>query len=57
MAKKTDYLNIRIAPGLKEALRKLAKNDRRTVSNMLELLILEKCEEFGINIEDLEQDE
>lgn len=39
MKKRTDIINIRIAPDLKEAARKAAAADGRTVSNYIEKLI------------------
>lgn len=39
---KTERLNIRISPELKEQLQRLAEAEGRTVSNYIEQLILEK---------------
>ncbi len=50
VAKKTAALNIRIDPGIKEAIRVAADRDRRSVANMVEMLILKHCEEVGISI-------
>ena len=49
-AKKIAALNIRIDPDIKEAIRIAAKRDRRSVANMVEILILKHCEEVGISI-------
>lgn len=49
-AKKTTTLNLRIDPALKEALREASQRDHRSVSNMIEVLILEHCDQIGITI-------
>lgn len=49
-AKKTTTLNLRIDPALKEALREASQQDHRSVSNMIEVLILEHCDQVGITI-------
>ena len=41
MANKTDRLQIRINPELKEQLQRLADSEGRTISNMIERLITE----------------
>lgn len=38
---KTESISFRTTPELKEALQKLADKDKRTVSNMIELLLEE----------------
>ena len=50
VAKKTAALNIRINPDIKEAIRIAAERERRSVANMVEMLILKHCEEVGISI-------
>ena len=47
---KTATLNLRIDPALKEALREAALLDRRSIANLIELLIRQHCEEVGIPI-------
>ncbi|MFC1665900.1 hypothetical protein ACFL17_09820 [Pseudomonadota bacterium] len=49
-ATKTAILNLRIDPGLKEAVRIAAKQDHRSIANLIELLILRHCEKEGISI-------
>ena len=49
-AKKTMTLNLRINPALKDALREAAEKDHRSISNMIEVLILRHCEEIGITV-------
>lgn len=42
MPRKTDKLTIRIDPIVKNALREVAETEHRSISNMVEVLILEK---------------
>jgi hypothetical protein len=46
--RKTDAINLRMAPATKELLRLAASKERRTVSNMIDFLILDHCERNGI---------
>ena len=48
--KKTTTLNLRVDPGIKEAVRVAANRDHRSIANMIEMLILRHCEEVGITI-------
>lgn len=51
MAKtKVSTLNLRIEPGVKEAVREAAAREHRSVANMVEMLIRRHCLEAGINI-------
>ncbi len=43
-------LNLRIAPGVKEAVREAAGMEHRSVANMVEILIRRHCGETGIVI-------
>jgi hypothetical protein len=43
-------LNLRIDPGLKEAVREAADLEHRSVANMVEMLIRRYCDEVGIVI-------
>jgi hypothetical protein len=47
---KTATLNLRIDPRIKEAARIAAERDRRSVANLIEVLILQHCEVSGISI-------
>jgi len=47
--RKTEAINLRMAPSTKELLRLAAEAEHRTLSNMLEVLILEYCEQHGIH--------
>ena len=56
---KTATLTFRVDPGLKEALRTAAQHEHRSIANMVEVLILNYCEQHGIAItspEDIEND-
>jgi len=51
MAKtKVSTLNLRIEPGLKEAVREAASREHRSVANMVEVLIRRHCDQSGITI-------
>jgi hypothetical protein len=43
-------LNLRIDPGLKEAVREAADLEHRSVANMVEMLIRRHCDRTGIVI-------
>jgi hypothetical protein len=48
--KKTTTLNLRVDPGIKEAIREAANRDHRSIANMVEILIRKHCEDVGISI-------
>jgi len=51
MAKtKVSTLNLRIEPGLKEAVKEAASREHRSVANMVEMLIRRHCDQRGISI-------
>ena len=51
MAKhKISTLNLRIDPGVKEAVREAAAMEHRSVANMVEVLIRRHCDQQGIPI-------
>ena len=47
---KISTLNLRIEPGVKEAVREAAAREHRSVANMVEMLIRRHCDERGIAI-------
>lgn len=49
---KISTLNLRIEPGVKEAVREAAAREHRSVANMVEMLIRRHCNEAGIAIPD-----
>lgn len=46
--RKTEAINLRMSPAVKGLLRSAAEREHRTLSNMLEVLILEHCRRNGI---------
>lgn len=48
--RKTEAINLRMAPTTKELLRLVAQREHRTLSNMLEVLILEHASKAGITL-------
>lgn len=46
-ARKTEAVNLRMASVVKELLRLAADREHRTLSNMLEVLVLLHCEQHG----------
>lgn len=47
--RKSEAINLRMSPSTKELLRLVAEREHRTLSNMLEVLILEHAERLGVN--------
>ncbi len=50
MERKTETLNLRVSPELKELVRVAAARDHRTVSNFIEVLVREHCDRQGVGI-------
>jgi len=48
--RKSEAINLRMAPSTKELLRRVAESEHRTLSNMLEVLIRERAEKSGFEI-------
>ncbi len=48
MERKTETLNLRVTPELKELIRQAAARDHRTVANFVEVLVREHCVRQGI---------
>ena len=48
--RKTTAINLRMAQDVKELLRRAAVKEHRTLSNMLEHLILQHCEREGLSL-------
>lgn len=51
MRQKTEYLNLRILPAVKEALRVLAAKEYRSIASMIEMMVRERCEKAGITVD------
>ena len=49
--RKTEVVNLRMSPRVKELLRVAAAHERRTLSNMLEVLIEDFCEAKGLTLD------
>lgn len=49
-ATKTATLNLRIDPGVKDAIKVAAEREHRSVANLMEILIRRHCDEVGITI-------
>ena len=47
-AEKTSTLTIRVAPGLKEALRRAAEREHRSLANMVEVMVRDYCASHGV---------
>ena len=50
LPRKTEKLTIRIDPIVKEALRQVSAHDNRSVANMVEVMIFERCEQLGLSL-------
>lgn len=48
MDRKTETLNLRVTPELKDLLRLASTREHRTLSNMVEYLVREHCERHQI---------
>lgn len=48
MERKTETLNLRVSPELKDLVRIAAARDHRTIANFIEVLVREHCEKFAI---------
>lgn len=53
---KSTNLNLRIAPEVREGLRQAAEREHRSVSNMVEYLIVQHCQRNEIPINKLQSD-
>ncbi|MFS2204071.1 DUF1778 domain-containing protein [Variovorax sp. Varisp36] len=51
MERKTETLNLRVTPELKELIRIAAEQDRRTIANFIEVLVRQHCRAQGVNPE------
>lgn len=53
--RKTEVVNLRMSPRVKELLRIAAAHERRTLSNMLEVLIEDFCKEHRLEEPDAQK--
>jgi len=49
--RKTAVVTLRIEPRLKAAAEKAAERDQRSLTNLIEVLIVERCKTLNINID------
>ena len=49
---KSTTLTVRVHPAVKEGLRAVAVQERRSLANMIEVMIRDYCERSGITISD-----
>jgi len=52
---KVSTLNLRVDPAIKDAVRKAAAREHRSVANMVEVLIRRHCDQEGISISEFSQ--
>lgn len=50
MANKTETITLRIEPAVKAGLKAMAERERRSIANMVEVLIRDYCHQKGIGI-------
>jgi len=50
MAQKTETLNLRVSPELKELVRVAAAREHRTVANLIEVLVRDHCSRHGVAV-------
>lgn len=50
MSRKTETLNLRVSPELKELIRLAADRDHRTIANFIEVLVREHCDRLGVEV-------
>lgn len=51
MERKTETLNLRVSPELKELIRLAADREHRTLANFIEALVRKHCDEHGISMQ------
>ncbi|WP_416758444.1 DUF1778 domain-containing protein [Roseateles sp. So40a] len=49
MVRKTETLNLRVAPDLKDLIRQAAEAERRSISSFVEVLVRDYCQEKSIS--------
>ena len=48
MERKTETLNLRVTPEVKNLVKRAAEQQRRTISNFVEVLVREHCERVDL---------
>jgi uncharacterized protein (DUF1778 family) len=51
MERKSDTLNLRVTPELKELIREAAEREHRTIANFIEVLVRQHCVEHGVAVQ------
>jgi hypothetical protein len=51
-AVKTETVTVRIEPAVKAGLKAVAKQERRSLANMIEVMIRQYCDTAGVEIAD-----
>ena len=54
---KSETLTVRIEPTVKDGLKVMASQERRSQANMIEIMIRDYCQRNGVDIEDVGTDE
>lgn len=52
MEKKSETLNLRVTPELKQLVREAAMREHRPISNFIEVLVRQYCADHGIELND-----
>ncbi|MCW5631807.1 MAG: DUF1778 domain-containing protein [Rubrivivax sp.] len=50
MERKTQTLNLRVSPELKDLIRLAAEREHRTIANFIEVLVRRHCGEQGVEV-------
>ncbi|MCU7944136.1 MAG: hypothetical protein KZQ87_15795 [Candidatus Thiodiazotropha sp. (ex Cardiolucina cf. quadrata)] len=53
---KSTTLTVRVHPAVKEGLRTVAENERRSLANMIEVMIRQYCDKSGVQITEVTSD-
>jgi uncharacterized protein (DUF1778 family) len=49
MERKTETLNLRVTPELKELIRLASEREHRTIANFIEVIVREHCQRNGVS--------
>ena len=50
---KSETITVRIEPAVKEGLKAMAEQERRSLANMIEVMIRHYCDQTGVRIDDV----
>lgn len=51
---KSETITVRIEPAVKQGLKAVAENERRSLANMIEVMIRHYCDQAGVQIAEAE---